>query len=70
MIPPAFIIKGIWNLSPKANSKPAAGRSEIGSIKARPIIDSFDNDFMNPDHRLMVISPNRFYKHYCVSRTF
>jgi len=44
-------------LSPNANSKPAAGNSEIGSINARPIMDSFDSDLTNPDIRLMLISP-------------
>ena len=28
--PPAFIISGRWNLSPKASNRPAAGSSEIG----------------------------------------
>ncbi|KAI3491802.1 hypothetical protein L1887_43904 [Cichorium endivia] len=55
--PPAFIISGRWNLSPKASSRPAAGSSEIGSIKARPIIDNLDSDLTNPDIRLMLISP-------------
>ncbi|MMZ64806.1 hypothetical protein D1872_271610 [compost metagenome] len=65
--PPAFIISGMWNLSPKASNKPAAGSSEIGSINARPIIDNFDNDLTNPDIRLMLISPEkRFYwRCYC-----
>ena len=44
IIPPAFIISGRWNLSPNASSKPAAGRSEIGSISARPIIDNLESD--------------------------
>ena len=55
--PPAFIISGRWNLSPKASSRPAAGSSEIGSIKARPIIDNLDSDLTNPDIRPMLISP-------------
>ena len=69
--PPAFIISGRWNLSPKASSRPAAGSSEIGSIKARPIIDNLDNDLTNPDIRLMLTSPEkRFFSAVIVSRTF
>ena len=57
MIPPAFIINGMWNLSPNASNNPAAGRSEIGSISARPIIDSLESDFTTLDIRPMLISP-------------
>ncbi len=72
MTPPAFIINGRWNLSPNASNKPAAGNSEIGSINARPIMDSFDSDLTNPDIRLMLISPevDRAYALFYVSRTF
>ncbi|CCJ91481.1 hypothetical protein BN132_3409 [Cronobacter turicensis 564] len=53
--PPAFIMSGRWNLSPKASSRPAAGSSEIGSISARPIIDNFESDLTKPVIRLIPI---------------